>query len=1037
MPNNRSWTAPRARWGLLLAFVLILSGISGSAMLSAAAPPVQGEDPPAVIALPPEAFDAPTMQAAWPDGKTGTKLESSLNDLLVTLQTSKSSVQDVRPGTRPGRTETRVHTQIAIDPNALEALTEAIVKAGGEVTGANADRTRIQGWLPASAINQIADLSGVYVIRRPDEAILLEPGLGTGTTTEALEAMNAPAWHAAGQIGAGIKVGVIDKGFMGYPALLGTDLPSTLDARNFVDGENPINVDGTTQHGTACAEIIYDIAPGASLYLAKVNTDIDLQEAVEWLKSENVDIISTSLTWYNVTPGDGTGEFADIVANARANGILWVTAAGNDRENHWGGPYVDSAPGDPNNDWHTFGPGVVNCFGPSSDNCYSIEAGEMLRVFLRWDDWTEVVQDYDLYLVRWNGTVWQTVNSSADPQEGRPGQRPTEYAAALTSGSATAYGFYIDRYDSSRAVNLEVFTPKARGLSERLSERSLGNLSDVPDAITVAAVDVEADFPQEAYSAEGPTNGPGGTATGGFPKPDIAAYANVSVQGYGEGGFDGTSAATPHVAGAAALVLGLNPDDSPDQVQAFLETQAVDLGPLGRDMAYGHGRLYLGEHSPTPEVTSITPSSGVYTGITHITSLVGKNYKVGTTVHLARSNHAPITGTNVIQVDETTLSLDLDLTGAANGSWDVVVTNPDGKSGTLEAGFGVLATATAPRVLSISPTVSSADVVQATILGQGFAVNGDKPTVKLTKYGQDPVVGTDVTVVDSAILTCQFDLTGASGGPWNVVVTNPNGEHWTLSDAFTVEYLIHLPYLINDYPPLPDPPDPLYPVEDTMVLQGDPTGNYTRDTDMWVGHDHDTCYDPPEPGSSKQIGRGLVRFDTTAIAPNTPFRQAQLFMYLAYYCDVPPGYTRTVTLYRVTSLWSADTVDWTTQPSLGEAVSSQTFPLGEERPWGWYSFDVTDMVRSWVEGETLNLGLGIIGPEGTGTDGARLGFITNDYLGGAYAPRILFSNELGGSEASMSDNAPAVDFCLPEPLVSFQSQGGASWLSGAGLCPAD
>jgi hypothetical protein len=171
-----------------------------------------------------------------------------------------------------------------------------------------------------------------------------------------------------------------------------------------VDGETDPQVDGTTKHGTACAEIIHDIAPAATLYLAKISTNLDLQEAVAWLKdTHQVDIISTSMGWYNLTPGDGTGEFADLVQAARDAGILWVTAASNDREAHWGGLYYD-----PNNTGYHFYNATqnVNYFGPGDGNAYAIPAGNRVTVFLRWNDWSSVNQDYDLYLLRWNGSAW-------------------------------------------------------------------------------------------------------------------------------------------------------------------------------------------------------------------------------------------------------------------------------------------------------------------------------------------------------------------------------------------------------------------------------------------------------------------------------------------------------------------------------------------------------------------------------------------------------------------------------------------------------
>lgn len=1021
MSKNRSWPLPHARWGsLLLTFILILAGVSGSTMSGAAAPPGQGGDLPPVIELPPEAFDAVLRSAPQPVKRTGSKLDSSLQELVIAFQTPEVGTQDLRPGLQLNLSESRVQAQIAVDASEVGTVAETVRTAGGEVTGTNAEETLIQAWLPVSAIDQVTALPSVHMIRRPDQALPSSPSLGTGSTTEALSAMNVPAWHAAGQIGAGIKVGVIDTGFEGYLVLLGSDLPPLVQARNFVDGEGPSQIDGTTSHGTACAEIVYDVAPGVDLYLAKASTNLDLQEAVAWLKSQNVDVISTSLTWYNVTPGDGTGEFADLVQGARNNGIFWATAAGNDRETHWGGPFTDRN----GNGIHEFDDKEVNCFGPGDNSCYEIEAGETLRVFLRWDDWTEVTQDFDLYLVRKDGTIWNPIASSVDPQEGKPGQRPTEYAIALTSGTPTHYGFYIRRFDSSRTVNFEVFTPKSRGLNERLPARSLGNLADVPGAMTVAALDVDAPYPQEAYSSEGPTNGPGGTAVGGFTKPDIAAYANVSTQGYGFRGFDGTSAATPHVAGAAALVLGQNPHYSPGEVQAFLQSRSLDMGTPGQDTVYGYGRMYLGAPSPPPVITGITPSSGVYTGSIRIVNLAGTQFKPGAGVHLRKSNHAPIPGTNVTWVNENKFTLNLDLTGAANGAWDVVVTNPDGRSGSLEDGFTVLPTANAPRVFGITPTMGTG-IVDATVIGRGFATSGTKPIVRLTQVNQE-ILATQVSVTDSATLTCRFNLEGANGGLWNVVVTNPDGSHWTLSEAFTVTYWLYLPHMVKDYPP---PPETLYAVEDTMVTEGNPGANYDTWTEMWAGYDHPEC-------AGGKISRSLLKFDTTGLAAGRPIPQATLYLFLANSCDVPDR-SRTVTLHRATSFWYSDSVTWRTQPTMAGAIASVTVPPQQADPWGWYAFDVTELVKGWVNGDHINQGIVLRGPEGSGDDGARLGFITSDYAQGVYAPRIEFTYATQATDASPGPASADKFGCLPQALVPTEPGEGPRQITGERVCPAD
>jgi subtilisin family serine protease len=69
--------------------------------------------------------------------------------------------------------------------------------------------------------------------------------------------------------------------------------------------------------------------------------------------------------------------------------------------------------------------------------------------------------------------------------------------------------------------------------------------------------------------------------------PGVSIYSTYKGTGYTT--MSGTSMASPHVAGAAALVIQSGKASTPAAVQAQLERTAIDLGVTGRDELYGSG----------------------------------------------------------------------------------------------------------------------------------------------------------------------------------------------------------------------------------------------------------------------------------------------------------------------------------------------------------------------------------------------------------------------------------------------------------------
>lgn len=80
--------------------------------------------------------------------------------------------------------------------------------------------------------------------------------------------------------------------------------------------------------------------------------------------------------------------------------------------------------------------------------------------------------------------------------------------------------------------------------------------------------------------------------------------------------YEGTSMATPHISGVAALLFARNPAATASQVRQAMESTALDLGPGGRDNDYGHGLVQaasalaaIGGVPPITPTPTATPTS--------------------------------------------------------------------------------------------------------------------------------------------------------------------------------------------------------------------------------------------------------------------------------------------------------------------------------------------------------------------------------------------------------------------------------------------
>lgn len=132
-----------------------------------------------------------------------------------------------------------------------------------------------------------------------------------------------------------------------------------------------------------------------------------------------------------------------------------------------------------------------------------------------------------------------------------------------------------------------------------------GYAQDIEGAMAVAAVGKAAD--RSFYSSTGPhceIAAPGGDSRVGGGSDRGFIWQSTLVPGdsfpfvltprfdrYDKVGFMGTSMASPHVAGLAALIMAQSPGVSPASVERIIRATAKDLGAPGKDDSFGYGLI--------------------------------------------------------------------------------------------------------------------------------------------------------------------------------------------------------------------------------------------------------------------------------------------------------------------------------------------------------------------------------------------------------------------------------------------------------------
>ena len=363
------------------------------------------------------------------------------------------------------------------------------------------------------------------------------------------------ALHDRGLTGANVSVGVVDV------TRFDTDAPALSGriraARAF--GSGTVDTSGRT-HGTAAATVVARTAPDSDLYLATVGGIDGYERAVEWLTRRGVDVVVAPVSFYG-RPGDGRGAVGEATERATGDGTVVVAPSGNLARSHWEGRY-DAATADN---------GTVQFAG--GDDRMAIDGPTEVTVWLSWDR-AHGDEDYtaELYRTDVNGSRL-VARSQPFRADGTPNER---IVAAVSPGR---YALVVSGPPEPTGARVQLVTPR-HDIEYARGRGSIVAPGTAPGALTVGAYS-EQTGRVEPFSSRGPT-------ADGRTGVDVVApdrrYATLT-----DGGFVGSSAATPYVGGLVALLLQADPSLTPAETELLVERTARDIRQPGVDAASGHG----------------------------------------------------------------------------------------------------------------------------------------------------------------------------------------------------------------------------------------------------------------------------------------------------------------------------------------------------------------------------------------------------------------------------------------------------------------
>lgn len=444
-----------------------------------------------------------------------------------------------------------------------------------------------------------------------------EPEVANEVVSQGDHAMGTDAARAKyGLDGSGVKVGVISDSFdlmhHAERERKAGELPA--DMRILKEGEYGFD------EGDAMAQIIHDVAPGASiLFSAGGQTVQTMAQSIRDLAAAGAKVIVDDLFYQN-EPTYQDSAINQAISEVTAQGVIYITSAGNHGNSAYGAPFKAAA-----------APTVIDGktvqlheFAPGQDYIsITIPAYTYIQFALQWSDAYRSISpehgaksDLDFYFYN---DQEEFLFKISNPNIGGD---PIEQIAYATRGVDEVLHVKVGLVDGPppdefRFVALRNGQPVYfESLASNADSGTLYGHAAARDAISVGAVGYR-DTPaygaaqpwSEPFSSVGPARFTYDVHGNKMPVPDVRlgpafmapddgdnTFFGPDTDGDGFPNFGGTSAAAPHAAGLAALMLQANPRLTSPDIRSLLQDSAIDMDDFdtrgfdrGFDAATGAG----------------------------------------------------------------------------------------------------------------------------------------------------------------------------------------------------------------------------------------------------------------------------------------------------------------------------------------------------------------------------------------------------------------------------------------------------------------